>query len=78
MNLHNRIMNIQAKSEDVSYKTGHRDARHDAAEMVSAVQAERGEAVNRLLGLVRATLPELSEDRQRELREAVRTVERTL
>jgi hypothetical protein len=41
MSLHNEIMNIQGKPEQhefrfshaIAYKTGHRDARHAAAEM---------------------------------------------
>lgn len=45
MNYHDRIMNIQAtrvkefRPQHVSYKEGHRDARHEAAEI--ALEAER-------------------------------------
>jgi hypothetical protein len=43
MNLHNEIMNLQTKHDNragaIAYKTGHRDARHAAAELAIASDA---------------------------------------
>ena len=45
--LHDQIMNLQAldqpgveRNSQIAYKTGHRDARHAAAELVAMIEAE--------------------------------------
>ena len=55
MNIHGEIMNLQPRHEKtlhsddphwiLSYKIGHRDARHDAAELVTKLEAERDTAI---------------------------------
>lgn len=63
--LHARIMNLQAKASTVDglanaieravYKLGHRDARHDAAELAAAEDAIKAELLEALQRIVAAT-----------------------
>ena len=48
--LHDKIMNLQAldqpgveRNSQIAYKTGHRDARHAAAELVAGIKAGKEE-----------------------------------
>ena len=60
MNLHNEIMNIQIKDDHdayMSYKIGHRDARHAAAELSLKAQARIEELENAVKELYTASGP---------------------
>lgn len=61
MSLHDTIMNIPATGADdydnlpnekVAYKFGHRDARHEAAEMVLGIEEINAELVEALANLL--------------------------
>jgi hypothetical protein len=61
MNLHSKIMNIpeplcegMARRDALLFKTGHRDARHVAAELANEADAINAELLEALKGLVRA------------------------
>ena len=51
--LHNQIMNLQSRwvpddGDKIAYKRGHRDARHDAAELVAGHSSTRAESMETL------------------------------
>jgi len=63
MNLHNEIMNIHCNpfcaKHSASYKIGHRDARHAAAELALKADAE----IDRLMSSIESIADKLASDR---------------
>lgn len=50
MSLHSRIMNVRARSRSpVEYRLGHKQARHDAAEIASEIDAKIQDAIEVLI-----------------------------
>lgn len=63
MTYHQRIINLSGRAKDQGYVTGHRDARHGAAEIASEADSEiqrLREALARKDGLLRDIATELA------------------
>ena len=79
-NYHGRIMNIPSDVEGMSnpsrviYKTGHRDARHAAAEIAAEADElveDLYEALDNLLGMIENERPDWRHSEQEEARAAL-------